>query len=139
MRITADSNIYVSALQFGGKPLRLLKLALDGQIQLTISDHILEETLDVLGNKFGLSSERVAAAKQYIGSCTERVVPALTLNVVPSDPDDNRVLECAVAAHAERIVSGDGDLLRMGSYEGIRIVNVSDFLAGMADHDETPP
>ena len=44
-RVTADSNIYVSSLRFGGKPLQLLELALDGQVELTISDAILHETV----------------------------------------------------------------------------------------------
>lgn len=45
------------------------------------------------------------------------------------DPDDNRVLECAVAAGSRYIVSGDRDLLNLGSYAGIPILRVSDFLA----------
>ena len=45
IRVTADSNIYISALQFGGTPLRLLELALKGEIEIAISPAILNETL----------------------------------------------------------------------------------------------
>ena len=45
-RVTADSNIYVSALKFGGKPLTLLDMALEGEIELAVSDSIIRETLD---------------------------------------------------------------------------------------------
>jgi predicted nucleic acid-binding protein len=48
-RITADTNLYVSALQFGGKPQTLLDMAQDGQIELALSDEILDETLRILG------------------------------------------------------------------------------------------
>lgn len=50
------------------------------------------------------------------------------LDVVDADPDDNRVLECAVAAGSRFIVTSDGDLLRLGAYAGIRILKVADFL-----------
>jgi predicted nucleic acid-binding protein len=56
------------------------------------------------------------------------VHPTQTLDVVPDDPDDNRVVECAVAAGSRFIVTGDGDLLRLGSYGNIRILQVADFL-----------
>lgn len=51
-RVTADSNIYISALMFGGKPLQILEMALEGEIELTISEAILSETLRVLRDKF---------------------------------------------------------------------------------------
>ena len=60
---------------------------------------------------------------------TERVVPTETLDPVPSDPDDNRVLECASVAGATVIVTGDDDLLRLGSCAGIRIMKAAEFLA----------
>jgi len=56
------------------------------------------------------------------------VHPEVVLDAVPDDPDDNRVLECAVKGEAEFIVSGDKHLLRLGSYEGIVIVTVRQFL-----------
>jgi putative PIN family toxin of toxin-antitoxin system len=45
------------------------------------------------------------------------------------DPNDDMVLECAVLAGAQVIVSGDKDLLVMGSFRGIRIVTPAEFLA----------
>jgi predicted nucleic acid-binding protein len=53
------------------------------------------------------------------------VEPDFKLDAVPDDPDDNRVLECAVAGKADFIVSGDRHLLRIGSYEGIAIVTIN--------------
>ena len=57
------------------------------------------------------------------------VTPIETIDAVPSDPDDNRILECAVAANSEVIVTGDLDLLRLGSFRGITIERAADFLA----------
>jgi predicted nucleic acid-binding protein len=54
--------------------------------------------------------------------------PAQTLDVVKEDEPDNRILECAVQAASEFIVTADKDLLRLGSYAGTRIVTAADFL-----------
>ena len=50
--ITLDTNIYVSALQYGGKPMALLQQALSGDIEISVSQAILDETLRVLREKF---------------------------------------------------------------------------------------
>jgi predicted nucleic acid-binding protein len=50
---TLDTNVYISALVFGGAPRRLLDLAIDGHLDVTISQPILDETLRVLREKFG--------------------------------------------------------------------------------------
>ena len=134
-RVTADSNILISALRYDGKPLTLLELALDGRFELFISDEILEETLGVLRDKFKRAPEELSGDRAYIEACTVRVVPTERLHVVPDDEDDNRVLECAVAGECECVVTGDGDLLRMGSYEGIRILRVGEFLERLKETD----
>ena len=51
-RVVADTNVLVSALQFGGKPQQLLDLAIDGQVDLAVSETIIAETLRVLTDKF---------------------------------------------------------------------------------------
>jgi predicted nucleic acid-binding protein len=57
------------------------------------------------------------------------VTPFETADVVKDDdPDDNKIIECALAAGADAIVTGDKHLLRLGQYGGIRIVRVREFL-----------
>jgi predicted nucleic acid-binding protein len=56
----------------------------------------------------------------------------VSLAVVTEDPDDDRVLECAVAAHADAIVSGDRHLLRLGSFKSIVIQSSRQFLDSKA-------
>jgi hypothetical protein len=64
--ITLDSNIYISALIFGGKPLRILEMGLDGRADIAISEEILQETLGIMRYKFKLPEERVAQARCYV-------------------------------------------------------------------------
>ncbi|PIP08242.1 MAG: hypothetical protein COX52_00835 [Syntrophobacterales bacterium CG23_combo_of_CG06-09_8_20_14_all_48_27] len=55
-----------------------------------------------------------------------------TINVIKEDPDDNRVLECAILAQATAIVSGDSHLLNLKTYAGIDINTASEFIKRMA-------
>jgi predicted nucleic acid-binding protein len=62
----------------------------------------------------------------WIRDFTEVIEPSHTLDVIKEDPDDNRILECAVEAVADVIVSGDKDLHRLGDYRGIRVVTIAE-------------
>ena len=129
IKVTADTNIYVSALNFGGKPLQLLELARAGTIELATSNAIITEMSRILYNKFSWNRDDVGEAVNQILSFTKYVHPDLSFNAVPTDPDDNRVLECAVGADSEVIVTGDTDLLALRNFRTIKIQNVSEFLA----------
>ncbi|HEY2382614.1 MAG TPA: putative toxin-antitoxin system toxin component, PIN family [Terriglobia bacterium] len=125
---TLDTSTYISALQYGGEAFSLLEMGRDGEIDLAVSEEIIAETLGVLKRKFGWSDARLEGARATMEATARSVVPQQTLNVIIEDPPDNRILECAVEAGSEYIVSGDRDFLRRGSYEGIRMVKVADFL-----------
>lgn len=128
MRVVADTNVYVSAIVFGGKPQAILDLAQDGQIELFISDDIVAEATRILRDKFKRTPEQLRNDLLSIEAITTSVAPTERLEVVQSDPDDDRVVECAVAAASDTIVSGDLDLLRMGSFRGMNIQRVGEFL-----------
>jgi len=128
LRVTADSNIYISALHFGGPPDDFLNLARAGSIHLTVSDEISDEVTRVLRVKFRWSPEAVALFRERVADFTEKVIPSQTLNVIKEDPPDNRILECAVEGKSEYIVTRDNDLLRLGSYGDTKIIKVADFL-----------
>ena len=128
-RVTADSNVLISALRFGGKPLDLLALALDGDIELAISDAILHETLRVLQDKFHTTPERLDEIERFLAAITTHVYPTERIDAVLADRDDNRVLECAVKANSRVIISGDQHLLRLGTFNDIEILRVAEFLS----------
>ena len=129
IRVTADTNIIISGMIFPhGKPFQLLELAREGKINLSVSVAILDEMSEVLVRKFRFTDEEVAEARRRIRAIARTVTPAVELNVVKEDADDNRILECAVSAGSDYIVSGDKDLLRLGRYDSIGIVSPSDLL-----------
>jgi putative PIN family toxin of toxin-antitoxin system len=128
VRVTLDTNIYVSALHFGGKPMQLLQMGLEGELDIAISQPILDETLRVLREKFGWSADDLRDAEAAISAATYRVAPTEMLDVVLADATDNRIVECAVASSSETIVSGDRHLLALGQFRGISVLRVGDFL-----------
>lgn len=89
--VIPDSNVWISALVFGGKPMRLPYMALNGEIVILTSPEIIEETLGVLRDKLKLSERELADAKERIEEVSWGVMrPSHKLNVVPDDPDDNK-------------------------------------------------
>jgi putative PIN family toxin of toxin-antitoxin system len=129
LNVTADTNVLVSALAYQrGKPQEFLRPALDGKINLTVSQHILNEMADVLARKFDASEEEISEARAVVRKAARTVRPSVQIDVIKDDPADNRILECGVSAGADYIVTGDKDLLRPGSYDSIKILKVSDFL-----------
>jgi putative PIN family toxin of toxin-antitoxin system len=129
LRASADTNIFISALIFpAGKPFRFLELAREGKISLTVSEAILDEIGGVLARNFNWVPADIADARKWITGMARTAKPAIHLEVIREDPPDSRILECAVAAGSDYIVSGDKNLLRLGRYDSIRILNVADFL-----------
>ena len=126
--VTADTNVYISGLVFGGVPRQFLNAARVGQFRLAISAPIKAEIVRVLRDKFLWSSSALSDLEQQIARLTVVVEPAQTIEAVPDDPDDDRIVECAVEARAAFIVTGDNDLLRLGRYGSIQIVKVATFL-----------
>jgi putative PIN family toxin of toxin-antitoxin system len=120
--VTADSNIYISALVFAGRPLQFLDAARAGVFRLAISGPLLAEIHRVLRDKFRWPADDLAEAASDLADFTMRVHSTRTIDAVPEDPDDNRVLECAVAAGSSYIVTGEAALLRIAAFEGIRIM-----------------
>ena len=93
-----------------------------------MSQAIIDELADVLARKFDATPGDIEEAKAIVTQAARTVKPVVTLDVIKEDPPDNRILECAISAGADYIITGDKDILRLGHYDAIRIVNVVDFL-----------
>jgi uncharacterized protein len=108
IRVVLDTNIIVSALlQPLGPPARVLALALGGSMQLCVSGGIYAEYEEVISRpRFKRGSDIVAGALAAIRDHGFWVRPTEHVNIC-SDPDDDIFLECAQAAHADYLVTGN--------------------------------
>ena len=128
MKVVFDTNILVSALAFpGGRGEAALRRIIEEQDQLVISKPILDELLGVLARKFSRDAEELAHVAVFLSGLALSVRPRRKLKVVNDEPD-NRILECALAGHAEAIVTGDHALLSLREYRGVRIISLREYL-----------
>lgn len=128
MRVVLDTNVYISALVFGGLPGALLDLAFLRSFEAIISPALLDELDEKLRMKFEVSAEDAVLIRARILDIAHLVRPEERLRVIAEDPDDDRVLECAISGKANCIVSGDRHLLALVNYRGIPIMRVREFL-----------
>lgn len=128
MKAVLDTNIFISALALpGGQAEKAVLAAMAGRFDLAISKPIIHEVLGVLARKFARDPEELARVAVFLSELGELVQPRKTLHVLRDEPD-NRILECALTAHAKMIVTGDRAMLDLGEYKGIRIVTLREFL-----------
>lgn len=130
-RVVLDSNVFISALCFtkNSPPASIYTLALRGEFELWTSTAILLEIADKLQNKFDWKSSQVERVIKQIARHSTLSEPNQTLNVITADPSDNRILECATAADAHFIVSGDKHLLNLKKFRDITITSPIAFVA----------
>jgi putative PIN family toxin of toxin-antitoxin system len=128
IRVLLDTNVYISALMFGGLPGELLDLAFAGRFLLVSSPALLDELEEKLRFKFGVESGDVDLIHGRLEKVAEIASTTPSLAIVRDDPDDDRVLECALAGRVDMIVSGDRHLLKLGAFEDIPIMTVRQFM-----------
>ncbi len=129
MRVVLDTNVYISAILFGGNCEEILRLAISESFNIVISKDILTEIESILKEKFRWSKKQVVEAMSYIKDISTVIKPDVTLSVVKKDPSDNKIIECAVASNAGYIVTGDKKhLLPLKKFNNIKILNPAEFL-----------
>jgi predicted nucleic acid-binding protein len=119
----------------GGMADRAFLLARRGVVELHVSTFILDEVARVPAEEFGWEEDRVGRALAQVRRVAARIhEPEEAVDIIEDDTTDNRILECALAAHAQTLVTGDKKhLLPLGSFRGVSIVGLRDFLASFTD------
>lgn len=137
MRIVADTNTVLSGLLWQGPPRQIIDAARAGLITLHTSVVLLAEFAEIIGRgKFArhivranVPAVHLVEDYQRLATCVE---PAPLAAPISRDPDDDHVLACALGADAQRIISGDRDLLVLGEFRGIPIVAAAEAVALLA-------
>lgn len=111
-----------------GAPFELWRSAISRKYRLLVSRAIIAELAAVLRADLAWPENDIVAQLKLIVRVASIVQPTFTLEVVARDPDDDRILECAVEGRADLIVSGDRHLTELRAFQGIAIVRPADFL-----------
>ena len=128
MRVVLDTNILISALFWRGNPYKVVSNALEKRYSLYLSDEILNELEEKLRIKFEFPEDKIRNHIEILREHGKVIKPDVEVGIIREDPDDNKVLECAVSCNADYIVSGDSHLLKLKEFKGVRIVTAKEFL-----------
>lgn len=131
LRILFDANVLISALVYGGNELKAILKSLEEGHTLVISEHIEEEILRVMLDKF---PEHSKLFHEFIDLAGFEIVPRdkyihkIDDYSLVRDQHDRHILACANSAKCEIIVSGDKDLLILEKIESCQIIKAKDFI-----------
>ena len=128
-----DTNVWVSALLWGGKPAAIVRAAEEKKLNIFISEDIATDISQVLAYpKLEKTYHPILRRQDLIEQVLKNAKFVKVTNkveLIKEHPADNKFLECALAAKADYIVSGNRHLLKVVSYKRIPVFSVSDFLA----------
>ena len=132
--VVYDTNILVSGSISSGSPYHCLELARQGIVEGLTCQEILDELDRILSTKFNFSRYQTKDTIDDFRGFLRLVEISNTLKVIAADPEDDKIIECAVVGEATHIVTGDKrHLLPLGSYQDIPIVAAAAFLTRFPD------
>ncbi len=126
-KLVLDTNILISAFFWKGNPNKILSLGLEGKITLFSSQEIVNELKNSILRDFDVLEENLLKKINGLLESIKLVIPTKIVDVC-EDVDDNKVIEAAIEAKANFIVSGDKHLLKLKEFEGISILTAKEFL-----------
>ncbi len=134
MKVVIDTNVLVSSvLSENSPPSKVFKQLRLRLFELVVSEEILSEYRRALGYKrtykyHKYTPEQIDGLLDDLRQFATIITSTENIDIVSSDPDDNKLIECAVAGEADYIVSGDAHLLRLAEYNRIPILSPAAFL-----------
>lgn len=138
LKVVLDTNLFISGfINPLGPPAQILNAWRKYAYILITSNEILKEIEHVLRyphiiKKYHISKELIESNINLIKQEAIVLFDTIKLNVIKSDPDDNKILACALEAKAQYIISGDDHLLNLGQYQDIKIITAREFLKILA-------
>ncbi len=132
IKVILDTNIVVSAnLKAAGLEALVLRMALTRSVQMQVSPPVLAEYENVLRRpKFKFASERIEEVLQLMGKASILLTELPTVSE-SSHETDNRFLECAEAAGADFLITGNTKHFPL-KWKDTKIVTARQFLERIA-------
>jgi len=128
VRVVLDTNVYISAILFGGNAEAITLAGKEGEIEILVSPHILTEIADILKKKFQWSQWQITEVIEDIRETAAVIIPPKTVRIIKADRADNRILECAFEGKADYIVSGDKKHIQpIKKFRGIPVLSPAQF------------
>ena len=128
MKVTVDTNFLISATQWDYSVAhKLLKKFILSDSEIFTTQDILDETDEVLERDFEYSKNEAENIIKKILLFTKLIELKQKVDVIKDDPDDNKVIECAIESYSDYIITYDKYLLKLKEYKGIKIITPEEF------------
>ena len=130
IRVTLDTNVLISGTFWRGYSFKILSLVHKGLIDCYLSNDILKEYYRII------FSDEIITKNSFYKFLTLKIIlfdaflvfPNEKLNIIIEDPDDNKILECAISSNSHFIITQDKHLLKIKTIKEIKIITPEDFL-----------
>ena len=123
MKVILDTNVVMSAVFFGGSPLKILEAWREGRVELVVSEDILSEYAEI-ADRLSVRYPQVDF-HPWLSLIRENATIVRVRRPYPAvceDSDDDAFLACALKAGAKIICSGDHHLLQVDGHAGVEIL-----------------
>ena len=128
MKITADTNFFISATQWDNSVAhKLLIKLIESDTPIFTTKDILDEFSKVLKRDFKYSDKEIQSILEKVLSFVNIVIPKEKLDIVKDDPEDNKILECAIESSSDYLLTYDQHLLKIKEFKGIKIIKPEEF------------
>ena len=128
MKITVDTNFIISSTQWDYSVAhKLLKKFILSDAEIFTTQDILDETAEVLERDFEYNKNEVKNIIEKILFFAKLIETKQKINVIKDDPDDNKIIECAIESSSDYIITYDKHLLKLKEYKGIKIITTEKF------------
>jgi putative PIN family toxin of toxin-antitoxin system len=129
IRIVIDTNVFISAIVFGGKPRQVINLVADDSVTFIMAEAIITELRRIIVSKFPGFLEDLMKVEKLLEQDAEWVKLGFNTERITRDPNDDKFIETALIGNCHYIISGDKDLLDLKEYKGIKILSPAGFLS----------
>jgi putative PIN family toxin of toxin-antitoxin system len=128
--IVIDTNCLIMAISSRSNYHKIWKSFLEGDYTLCISNEILEEYAEVLSRNISVNVARYVVFTILERQNVRLITPYYNWKLITADPDDNKFVDCAIAANAKFIVTEDHhfNALKDISFPSVSVINIDDFL-----------
>ena len=129
MNITVDTNFLISATQWDNSvAFKLLKRLLEANIKIFTTKDILDEFSEVLQRDFKYNKEETTNILEEILVFVNIIEAQEKIKIVKDDPDDDKIIECALASNSDYLITYDRHLLKIKEYKSIKIITPEEML-----------
>jgi putative PIN family toxin of toxin-antitoxin system len=134
MKIFFDTNVYVAEALLGHGAQHMVRATLDASWRIYVSSYVAAETQRVIAEKLGFPRRFAFLTRVRILRRAIMVEPVPSRHTVPKDSADNSILQAALAAGVDYLVTNDDHLLGLDPFEGLRIISMNAYLQVLEDH-----